>query len=164
MQAKTPNQSSFNARPLHPPQRICRSKSLLQSPEQYALLLLAIERDLPRAISVFPATASIKAQTVVDLMFKVSLPAKQVIVEQGKATDRMFVIESGQCGVYSNDFANQPAHFEIMKTAGESFGLFKIEERLLAELQTDVSLRVDPTNSPDKWTVSGRGELHLLLS
>ena len=39
----------------------------------------------------------------------------------------------------------------------------KIEERLLAELQTDVSLRVDPTNSPDKWTVSGRGELHLSI-
>ena len=34
----------------------------------------------------------------------------------------------------------------------------KVEERLLAELQTDVSLRVEPTDSPDKWTVSGRGE------
>lgn len=39
----------------------------------------------------------------------------------------------------------------------------KIEERLEAELQTDVSLRVDPTDSPDKWTVSGRGELHLSI-
>lgn len=39
----------------------------------------------------------------------------------------------------------------------------KIEERLLAELQTDVSLRIDPTDSPDAWTVSGRGELHLSI-
>ncbi|EMF0344802.1 translational GTPase TypA [Enterococcus faecium] len=39
----------------------------------------------------------------------------------------------------------------------------KIEERLMAELQTDVSLRVEPTNSPDAWTVSGRGELHLSI-
>ncbi|MBS9366595.1 translational GTPase TypA [Listeria welshimeri] len=39
----------------------------------------------------------------------------------------------------------------------------KIEERLLAELQTDVSLRVDPTASPDAWVVSGRGELHLSI-
>jgi GTP-binding protein len=39
----------------------------------------------------------------------------------------------------------------------------KIEERLLAQLQTDVSLRVDPTDSPDAWTVSGRGELHLSI-
>ena len=38
----------------------------------------------------------------------------------------------------------------------------KVEERLQAELQTDVSLRVEPTDSPDKWTVSGRGELHFV--
>ncbi|MGK0550566.1 translational GTPase TypA [Enterococcus faecalis] len=39
----------------------------------------------------------------------------------------------------------------------------KIEERLMAQLQTDVSLRVEPTDSPDQWTVSGRGELHLSI-
>ncbi|WP_423253385.1 translational GTPase TypA [Melissococcus plutonius] len=39
----------------------------------------------------------------------------------------------------------------------------KIEERLMAQLQTDVSLRVDPTESPDRWTVSGRGELQLSI-
>ena len=40
----------------------------------------------------------------------------------------------------------------------------KIDERLQSQLQTDVSLRVDPTDSPDAWTVSGRGELHLIDS
>lgn len=39
----------------------------------------------------------------------------------------------------------------------------QIEERLEQQLQTDVSLRVDPTDSPDAWTVSGRGELHLSI-
>ncbi|CEN28609.1 MAG: translational GTPase TypA [Lactococcus sp.] len=39
----------------------------------------------------------------------------------------------------------------------------KIEERLQSELQTDVSLRIDPTDSPDRWIVSGRGELHLSI-
>jgi GTP-binding protein len=39
----------------------------------------------------------------------------------------------------------------------------KIEERLMAQLQTDVSLRVEPTASPDAWIVSGRGELHLSI-
>lgn len=39
----------------------------------------------------------------------------------------------------------------------------KIEERLNKQLETDVSLRVDPTDSPDVWTVSGRGELHLSI-
>src|SRR5699024_6618114 len=39
----------------------------------------------------------------------------------------------------------------------------KIEERLMKQLETDVSLRVDPTDSPDVWIVSGRGELHLSI-
>lgn len=39
----------------------------------------------------------------------------------------------------------------------------KIEERLFKQLQTDVSLRVENTDSPDAWVVSGRGELHLSI-
>ncbi|MFC4320327.1 translational GTPase TypA [Litchfieldia salsa] len=39
----------------------------------------------------------------------------------------------------------------------------KIEERLRAQLETDVSLRVENTDSPDAWVVSGRGELHLSI-
>lgn len=39
----------------------------------------------------------------------------------------------------------------------------QIEERLLTQLETDVSLRVEPTESPDAFTVSGRGELHLSI-
>ncbi|HSJ37229.1 MAG TPA: translational GTPase TypA [Planococcus sp. (in: firmicutes)] len=39
----------------------------------------------------------------------------------------------------------------------------KIHERLASQLETDVSLRVDPTDSPDAWVVSGRGELHLSI-
>lgn len=39
----------------------------------------------------------------------------------------------------------------------------KIEERLKTQLETDVSLRVENTSSPDVWKVSGRGELHLSI-
>lgn len=39
----------------------------------------------------------------------------------------------------------------------------KLEERLKSELETDVSLRVENTDSPDVWIVSGRGELHLSI-
>lgn len=39
----------------------------------------------------------------------------------------------------------------------------QLEDRLLAELHTDVSLRVDDTDDPGAWTVSGRGELHLSI-
>ena len=38
-----------------------------------------------------------------------------------------------------------------------------IRERLTKELRTNVSLRVDDTDSPDTFKVSGRGELHLSI-
>lgn len=37
----------------------------------------------------------------------------------------------------------------------------QIKERLEKELKTNVALRVDPTESPEKFKVSGRGQLHL---
>ncbi|MDO8664360.1 MAG: translational GTPase TypA [Candidatus Liptonbacteria bacterium] len=39
----------------------------------------------------------------------------------------------------------------------------KLGERLKHELETDVALKVEDTNSADAWTVSGRGELHLSI-
>ncbi len=44
---------------------------------------------------------------------------------------------------------------------GDSITSAKIKERLMTQLETDVSLRVEDTASPDAWVVSGRGELHL---
>lgn len=44
---------------------------------------------------------------------------------------------------------------------GDHVTATKIEERLLTQLETDVSLRVEKTDRPDAWIVSGRGELHL---
>lgn len=38
-----------------------------------------------------------------------------------------------------------------------------LRERLEHELETDVALSVTATDSPDKWTVAGRGELHLSI-
>ena len=38
----------------------------------------------------------------------------------------------------------------------------KLEDRLMQQLETDVSLRVE-TNTSDSWVVSGRGELHLSI-
>ncbi len=39
----------------------------------------------------------------------------------------------------------------------------QLEQRLKTELHTDVSLRVDDTDDPGAWIVSGRGELHLSI-
>ena len=37
----------------------------------------------------------------------------------------------------------------------------QIRDRLMRELETNVALRVEETDSPDRFAVSGRGELHL---
>jgi GTP-binding protein len=39
----------------------------------------------------------------------------------------------------------------------------QLRERLYRELERNVALRVDETESTDTWTVSGRGELHLAI-
>lgn len=46
---------------------------------------------------------------------------------------------------------------------GEYVTSRKLGERLLRELQSDVGLQVKPTDSPDAFLVSGRGELHLSI-
>jgi len=39
----------------------------------------------------------------------------------------------------------------------------QVRERLYRELERNVALKVDDTDSTDTWTVSGRGELHLTI-
>ena len=46
---------------------------------------------------------------------------------------------------------------------GEYVTSRKIKERLFRELNTNVSLRVEETESPDRFRVSGRGVLHLSI-
>ncbi len=46
---------------------------------------------------------------------------------------------------------------------GEYVTSRKLRERLFRELDTNVSLRVEETGSPDSFQVSGRGELHLSI-
>ncbi len=48
-------------------------------------------------------------------------------------------------------------------TEGDYVTSRHIRDRLYKELETNVSLRVEDTDSPDTLTVSGRGELHLSI-
>jgi GTP-binding protein len=57
-------------------------------------------------------------------------------------------------GVNSSPFAGKEGKFVTSR---------HIYDRLLKEVETDVALRVEQTATPDAWTVSGRGELHLTI-
>ncbi len=54
--------------------------------------------------------------------------------------------------VNDSPFAGQEGQFVTSR---------KLRDRLLRELETNVALRVEESDSPDKFAVSGRGELHL---
>jgi GTP-binding protein len=55
-------------------------------------------------------------------------------------------------GVNTSPFAGREAKFSTSR---------QIRERLYRELETNLSLRVEPTGQADVFAVSGRGELHL---
>jgi GTP-binding protein len=57
-------------------------------------------------------------------------------------------------GVNTSPFAGREGKFLTSR---------HLRERLLKELETNVSLRVTPTDSPDRFLVAGRGELHLAV-
>ncbi|GAA3197957.1 translational GTPase TypA [Lentilactobacillus kefiri] len=57
-------------------------------------------------------------------------------------------------GTNTSPFAGQDGKFVTARQLGD---------RLKRELHTDVSLRVDDTDTPGSWVVSGRGELHLSI-
>ncbi|GAB4218080.1 MAG: translational GTPase TypA [Synechococcales cyanobacterium] len=54
--------------------------------------------------------------------------------------------------VNDSPFAGQEGNFVTSR---------QLRDRLLRELETNVALRVEETDSPDRFLVSGRGELHL---
>jgi GTP-binding protein len=56
--------------------------------------------------------------------------------------------------VNNSPFAGQDGRYVTTRNLGD---------RLMRELRSNVALRVEPTDSPDVFTVSGRGELHLSI-
>ncbi|GAA6236616.1 MULTISPECIES: translational GTPase TypA [Apilactobacillus] len=83
-------------------------------------------------------------ETVVDPSAKEALP----ILRIDKPTLQMTF------GTNTSPFAGQEGKFVTAR---------QLIDRLERELHTDVSLRVDETDDPGSWTVSGRGELHLSI-
>ncbi|AMV61892.1 GTP-binding protein TypA/BipA [Pediococcus damnosus] len=108
---------------------------------------------------------------------------KRLEINEAKAGDLIAV--SGMEDIFVGETVTDPAHQEALpllrideptlqmtfRTNDSPFagreGKFvtsrQLEQRLKAELHTDVSLRVDDTDDPGAWVVSGRGELHLSI-
>lgn len=57
-------------------------------------------------------------------------------------------------GVNTSPFTGKEGKFSTSRN---------LAERLQKEIETDVALKVSSTNSPDRWVVAGRGELHLAI-
>jgi len=57
-------------------------------------------------------------------------------------------------GINTSPFSGQEGQFTTSR---------QIKERLERELETDVALRRFETDSMDRWTIAGRGELHLAI-
>jgi GTP-binding protein len=57
-------------------------------------------------------------------------------------------------GVSTSPFAGRDGQFSTSRQLGD---------RLQRELEVNLSLRVEPTDQPDVFSVAGRGELHLLI-
>ncbi len=94
------------------------------------------------------ALAGLWQVAISDTIAAVSQPEPLPDIDIGEPTVQMTF------GVNTSPFAGQDGRYVTSR---------QLRERLLAELQTNVSLQVHDTDSADVFLVSGRGELHLAI-
>jgi len=143
-----------------------------------------VERGMIRknqAIAVMKRDGSLKQSRVAKIYAYEGL--KKIEIEQAKAGDIVAIagIEGINVGETIADIENPEAlpllHIDeptmqmtfavnnspFAGKEGKYITSRKLRERLFAELERDVSLRIEETESPDAFVVSGRGELHLSI-
>jgi GTP-binding protein len=90
-------------------------------------------------------------------MLKVSIGDTLTSPEKPEAMPRIDITEPTvkmTFGVNTSPFSGREGRFSTSR---------QLRERLYQELETNLSLRVQDTDSPDTFLVSGRGELHLSI-
>ena len=94
------------------------------------------------------ALAGLEQVAISDTIATAEQPEALPAIDIGEPTVQMTF------GVNTSPFAGQDGQYVNSR---------QLRERLLAELQTNVSLRVQETDSAEVFLVSGRGELHLAI-
>jgi CRP-like cAMP-binding protein len=94
------------------------SEQFNKTPLQKKVLCRVVEDEIPQAMD---------AGAIVDLMYLITVPKAQTdIVVQGEASDKMYILETGEVGIYSQDFVDRPPELEHCKRAGECFGVWSV--------------------------------------
>jgi GTP-binding protein len=94
------------------------------------------------------AVTGMQGVTIGDTIASPEAPEALPRIEVGEPTVEMTI------GVNTSPFAGREGRFTTTR---------QIRERLFRELETNLSLRVLETDSPDRFLVKGRGELHLAI-
>ncbi|MDP2720338.1 MAG: translational GTPase TypA [Dehalococcoidia bacterium] len=94
------------------------------------------------------ALAGLEEVDISDTIADADKPEKLPGIDIGKPTVQMTF------GVNNSPFAGQDGRYVNSR---------QLRERLYSELRTNISLRVQDTDSPEVFLVSGRGELHLAI-
>jgi GTP-binding protein len=94
------------------------------------------------------AVTGIKEVSIGDTIASPDQPEALPRIEIGEPTVEMTF------GVNTSPFAGSEGHFSTTR---------QLRERLYKELETNLSLRVQDTETPDTFLVKGRGELHLAI-
>jgi len=94
------------------------------------------------------AVTGIERVSIGDTIASPDRPEALPRIEVGEPTVEMTF------GVNTSPFAGREGRFSTTR---------QLRERLYRELETNLSLRVQDTNSPDTFLVKGRGELHLAI-
>ncbi|MEG0254088.1 MAG: translational GTPase TypA [Vagococcus sp.] len=131
--------------------------SLVQSNgsiKNFRISKLFVFKNLERVavLEAFPgdivAIAGSNEMTVGETITSVTCPESRPVIDVQEPTMQMLF------SINDSPFAGQDGTMLTMR---------KIEERLLRELKQDVSLKMLATESPNKWLLYGRGELHFSI-
>ena len=94
------------------------------------------------------AISGIPSISIGETITDIDNPAPLPVIQIDEPTIKMTF------GINTSPFAGQEGKHTTSRN---------LKERLERELETDVALAVSATDSADRWTVAGRGELHLAI-